>query len=273
MVLIYVFKNLKDVNNSWNQPLYIHVYRMVCSMFTAHTCPTHSYSAVFVGTSYRQFRRSHFLLESVKYTIPSCVISRAFRNFSGSPFTPVVGNKLSLIMEKIGQINVQLGFQILMNNFNMIMVFYKESCHPTILRTIYIYIFTYVTFFNILSFEIEKVLVKNDIKIMNEAVALLLETLLPRDAHGFVTTCRAVQQDLCIACFCVHLQKPPVGVQHNQGVGGVSCVDLHSFRSSTDWLKVKTTCHKPTHCLHAFNFLDISKASAAFSLNKNKHLV
>lgn len=96
-------------------------------------------------------------------------------------------------MEKIGQINVQLGFQILMNNFNMIMVFYKESCHPTILRTIYIYIFTYVTFFNILSFEIEKVLVKNDIKIMNEAVALLLETLLPRDAHGFVTTCRAGQ--------------------------------------------------------------------------------
>lgn len=44
-----------------------------------------------------------------------------------------------------------------------------------------------------MSFEIEKVLVKNDIKIMNEAVALLLETLLPQDTHGFVTTCRAGQ--------------------------------------------------------------------------------
>lgn len=145
-------------------------------MFTAHTCPTHSYSVIFMGTSYRQFRRSHFLLESVKYTIPSCVISKAFRNFSGSPFTPIVGNKLSLIMEKIGQINVQFGFQIIMNNFNMIIYGLLQRilssnyfCGP------YIYI---CHIFHILSFEIEKVLVKNEIKIMNKAVALFFGNII-----------------------------------------------------------------------------------------------
>lgn len=72
------------------------------------------------------------------------------------------------------------------------MVFYKEFCYLIILRIIYIYIFIYVIFFNILSFEIEKVLVKNDIKIMNEVVVFLLEILLLRDVYGFVIICRVV---------------------------------------------------------------------------------